>query len=281
MNFVTAGDSGFFKPLQWSIGQISLHHPKGSMYIYDWGLADSDRHSLQQCEQVNLIDWQSEMDYTVGLDESIRLRLEELLKENKYTNFVLTNQLNYEYHAVSRRKEYLYSQKPYCIRDCATRINGDLVFLDGDAVLANDINEVMNDDFDIGVTLRPQDEIEAAHERGNFHVLNAGVIYFPCRAEKITAFVNEWISRMSELECDLYEQTALTQLVQTADDDIYDDYYNTGTLNIDGFDITVKVLPTTKYNYYKIEDGVNPADNRVLHFKNKRFEIHELDSVLQ
>jgi len=281
MNFVTAGDSGFSKPLQWSVGQISLHHPDASMYIYDWGLAEPDRHSLQQYEQVNLIDWQSEMDYNVGLDESIRLRLEESLKENKYTNFVLRNQLNYEYHAVSRRNEYLYSQKPHCIRDCATRIDGDLVFLDGDAVLANDIDEVMNDDFDIGVTLRPQKEIEAARERGNFHVLNAGVIYFPCPAKKITAFVNEWISRMSELECDLYEQTALTQLVQTADIDIYDDYYNTGTLNIDGFDITVKVLPTAKYNYYKIEDGVNPNDNRVLHFKNKRFEMHELDNVLQ
>ena len=281
MNFITAGDAGFSQPLQWSAAQIARHHPDAGMYIYDWGLKESDRRSLQQYDQTNLIDWRSEMDFNIGPIESVRLSIEESLKRSKYTNFVLGEQFDYEYPAVSRRNEFLYSQKPYCIRDCATRIDGDLVFLDGDAVLANDINQVMDDSFDIGVTLRPQEEIEAARERGNYHVLNAGVIYFPCESDKITAFVDEWISRMSELDCDLYEQTALTELVETAANGIYDDYYNTGALHLDGFDITVKILPTTKYNYYKIEEGVDPAENQVLHFKNKRFETHELENILQ
>lgn len=280
MNFITAGDTGFSQPLKWSVTQVARHHPDAKMYIYDWGLEESDRRSLQQYDQTNLIDWRSKMDYSIGSIESAQLSIEESLNCNKYTNFVMSELLSYEYPAVSRRNEFLYSQKPYCIRDCADRIDGDLVFLDGDAVLANSINQVMDDSFDIGVTLRPKEEIEAARERGNYHVLNAGVIYFPCESDKITAFVDEWISRMLELDCDLYEQTALTELIKTADDGIYDDYYNTGTLNVRGVDISVKVLPTTKYNYYKIEEGVDPIENRVLHFKNNRFNTYELEDVL-
>jgi len=280
MNFVTAGDSGFAEPISWSLSQVQQYYPDASFFVYDWGLEPEHHEELSDADNVTVVDWNEEMDYDVSAVEAIRGKLESWLKGNRYSNFVPGNNLSYHYPALNRRNEYLYSQKPHCILDCVSRIDGDLVFLDGDAVLANGISEVMSMDFDVGVTLRPKEEIHAARERGNFHVLNAGVIYFPCSSEKIEAFVREWIDRMAELDCDLYEQTALTQLIGESSKGIYDDFYNDGSLHLKGYDIDVKILPCDRYNYYKIEEGVNREQNRVLHFKNKRFERFDLREVL-
>jgi len=129
------------------------------------------------------------MDYDVSAVEAIRGKLESWLKGNRYSNFVPGNNLSYHYPALNRRNEYLYSQKPHCILDCVSRIDGDLVFLDGDAVLANGISEVMSMDFDVGVTLRPKEEIHAAREQGRLSRPQRWGDLLPCSSEKIEAFV--------------------------------------------------------------------------------------------
>jgi len=148
------------------------------------GLEPEHHEELSDADNVTVVDWNEEMDYDVSAVEAIRGKLESWLKETGTVISCPETTLSYHYPALNRRNEYLYSQKPHCILDCVSRIDGDLVFLDGDAVLANGISEVMSMDFDVGVTLRPKEEIHAARERGDFHVLNAGVIYFHVRRKR-------------------------------------------------------------------------------------------------
>jgi hypothetical protein len=234
MNFITVGDQEFVKPLSWSISQVNRHHPSAELYLYDWGLSSETSNSFDVKPNVNVVNWRQESSLDLSSREETQLAIESRLRENKYTNYLLQHVLDYSYPVLTTKNEFLYSQKPYCIRDCASRVDRNLVFLDGDAILANDIAELQDRNFDIGVTLRPQEEIQAAQEKDNFHVLNAGVIYFFCESSKIRLFVDEWIQRMNSLDCELYEQTALTQLVAEAGDAMFKSYNQSGSIVLGG-----------------------------------------------
>ena len=50
--------------------------------------------------------------------------------------------------------------KPEIVRDCLSRYKDFTVYLDGDATLYDKIDEVVEDEYDIGVTLRKPSEME-------------------------------------------------------------------------------------------------------------------------
>jgi hypothetical protein len=146
-----------------------------------------------------------------------------------------------------------------------------LVYLDGDAFLANSLDEsVTTNDYDVGVTLRPEQEIQAAAARGDTHILNAGVIFFNTNAEVIDNFVNRWVELIEEIDGELREQTALTELIRSSGEDIFYDYYRTGALNLGNHRITCKIFPCERYNYYNVEEGIDRENNRILHLKSGR-----------
>jgi hypothetical protein len=145
-----------------------------------------------------------------------------------------------------------------------------LIFLDGDAILNNNLPVLESEEFDVAVTLRPHDEIEAAKHRGDYHVLNSGVIIWNCSTKKAQSFVDAWINRMKRCDLPLQEQSSLSKLIEEQNPGIYTEFGNSGAVDSGEYRLAVKILDCREYNYNWVEQGWS-QENRILHFKSGRF----------
>ena len=148
--------------------------------------------------------------------------------------------------------------KPVLIKDCMEKHDDIVVYIDGDAQLVDSIDEIAEDDYDIGVTLREYSEIDNEWYRRNFEwtkFVNAGVIFFkPTEATK--KFLDVWHKATDEVGDD---QVALNRLACP------DTYPEAGSIvNMQG--VRVKFFPCKHYNYYYFKQGL--VDNiKIMHFK--------------
>lgn len=281
---ITFGDSAYFATISKSVEKFHSIYPNGKAYVYDWGLTEGQREDLQSYGPTEVISWdwrETSRHYLLTLGEYLTDSVVWDWAESVPVvgDFLQERAAPY---VQRERSEWYYCQKPYMIQDCAAReSDGPLIFLDGDAILINELPILSDDSMDIGVTLRPHEEIEAARERGDYHVLNAGVLLFNCSAKKVEAFTSEWINRMHDCDLPLREQSSLSKLVQSIDPDIYQEFGNTGVLSVSGVEICVKILDMREYNYNWIEEGWDRSENRILHFKSGRHdEVGDLLSDL-
>jgi hypothetical protein len=270
-DLITIGDEPYYTTITKSIEQFNKIYPDGSIWVYDWGFDSAQKSELKNKSDVTIVDWENPM-YKSSLSESILITADNAFQNITFTNYLLKNIMDYEYPFAQREKEYILCQKPYVFRDCLNRISdGPLIFLDGDAILNNSLPVLESEEFDIGVTLRPHNEIEAAKKRGDYHVLNSGVIIWNCPPKKGQAFVDAWIDRMEICDLPLREQSSLSKLIEEQNPGIYGEFGNTGTVDSGEYRLTVKILDCKEYNYNWVEKGWNQK-NRVLHFKSGRFE---------
>lgn len=264
-DLITIGDEPYFTTISKSVEQFEEIYPDGHIHIYNWGFTQSQRKQLQSYDSTSLLPWDFRNKWRGHV-----LKIGEIFGQLIPIDFDLST------HARNKvsleQKEWFLYQKPYVMYDCLGRIsNGPLIFLDGDAILNNRLPALERDDFDIGVTLRPHHEIEAARQRGDYHVLNSGVIMWNCTPEKGRKFVKAWIKRMQACDLSLQEQSSLAKLIEEACADIYEEFGNRCQMNIDGKNITIEIFDCREYNYNWVEEGWSPK-NRVLHFKSGRFE---------
>ncbi len=270
-NLITIGDEPYYTTIAKSIEQFNKIYPEGSIWVYDWGFNDTQKEKLKSESCVTVVDWDNPT-YESGLIERGIIAAEKKFRNISYTNYFLNSILNYEYPFAQREKEYILCQKPYVFRDCLNNVqDGPLVFLDGDAILNNSLPVLKSEEFDVGVTLRPHEEIEAAKKRGYYHVLNSGVIIWNCSAKKAQSFVDAWINRMKRCDLPLHEQSSLSKLIEEQNPEIYSEFGNVGKVDTGEYIIDVKVLDCKEYNYNWVEEGWDKS-NRVLHFKSGRYE---------
>ena len=148
--------------------------------------------------------------------------------------------------------------KPEMVKKCIEEHNELTVYLDGDAKLCENIDEIQDGNFDIGVTLRDPSEIESEWHQEHFDIVkyvNAGVIFFkPTKATK--TFIDIWEKTTDELGND---QMALNKLTCP---DFYPEINSILTLN----GVRVKYFPCKKYNFYYFDEGL-PSDIKIMHFK--------------
>ncbi len=148
--------------------------------------------------------------------------------------------------------------KPEMIKQCINTYNDFTVYLDGDAQLYDSIDEVTNDDYDVGVTVRDFSELDSEWYRSHYEIVkyvNAGVIFLrPTNATK--KFIDNWIEMTKKYGND---QQALNHLVCT---DEYPEINGIASLN----GVRVKYFPAKKYNFYYFEEGLAP-DIKIYHFK--------------
>lgn len=152
--------------------------------------------------------------------------------------------------------------KPDILLHSLRKRRDNMVYLDADALLYDRLDEVFDDEFDVGVTVRARFEMQGAWYREHFEIakfLNAGVIFFRPTAAAET-FLGRWKKATEELGND---QKALNSL---ACRDSLPPLYSVD--EIDG--VRIKYFPTTRYNYYYFERGF-PLFSRVsvLHFKGE------------
>ncbi|MCS3613233.1 hypothetical protein [Salinibacter ruber] len=264
LSFVTIGDKDFFDSIWISVQQANHFYPSASFYIYDWGLTNSQRTRLKEIVNVDeIIKW----DDHVKVSSIERFSLLRRAKSHIY-KYLPIEYADPEEIENARQREQNYAQKPFCLLDCLRRSGSRLIYLDGDAFLVNQINDLLQREFDIGVTLRRQDEI--INKRNQCQVLNAGVIFFNGYVAHTEAFLKNWIRRIESTYEYLAEQTALTRLIEDECPGIFDNYYNKGVLNLSSFNIKVQVFPCEKYNFNWIEEGVDTDSTNIVHFKGGR-----------
>ena len=148
--------------------------------------------------------------------------------------------------------------KPGMVRKCIEEHNEPTVYLDGDAKLCDSIDEVLSDDYDVGVTLRDFSELENEWHQEHFNIvkfINAGVIVFnPTQATK--TFLETWEQTTNELGND---QMALNKLLCP---ESYPDAYSIVRQN----GVRIKFFPCKKYNFYYFDEGLE-SDIKIMHFK--------------
>lgn len=148
--------------------------------------------------------------------------------------------------------------KPELVQIVMERHNDIVAYLDGDAQLVGCIDEIVGDDYDIGVTLRPKWETETEWNKANFNIvkyINAGVIFFnPTKAAK--TFVEEWKRLTDEVGND---QMALNQL---ACPDFYPAAFSVETVN----GVRIKYFPCERYNFYFFGQ-IFASEAKIFHFK--------------
>ena len=147
--------------------------------------------------------------------------------------------------------------KPDIVKHCLETHKEFTAYIDGDAQLCDNIDEIIGD-YDIGVTLRKPSELETDwyEDYGDIAgYVNAGVIFFNSTPAALK-FVDVWRQTTIEVGND---QKALNKLVSP---DKYPEVNSTITLN----NTRIKFFPTNQYNYYYFNDGLEP-NIKIMHFK--------------
>jgi len=148
--------------------------------------------------------------------------------------------------------------KPEIVRKCLSESKDFTVYLDGDALLAGCLPEILTDDYDIGVTLRDRSELGTPWHEEYFEIakyVNAGVIFFNYTEETLR-FVNRWDELTHEVGND---QMALNRLTTGND---YPTPYSIKKVGA----TRVKYFPCKKYNFYYFNEGW-PGGVKIIHFK--------------
>lgn len=252
-DFVTIGDTNFFKTIVVSAKQIARLYPGKKVTIYDWGFTSKQRDVLQQQSHVTLIPWKQKR-ITLGFEYVKNYVFNLSWSDIKGFHF-LTN----------HRKEALLANKVFCLIDYVTNHGENFIFLDGDAIVINRFDEASSDSFDIGVTVRRPGEVDLKF--GKCRGLNAGVVFFLGGQRVNQLFLETWKKEMLQTKEPLVEQTSLTRIVERGSSTL-----DIGSVQIpiDGEDVTVRILPCELYNYNWIEEGVDWNAQRILHFKSGR-----------
>ena len=119
-----------------------------------------------------------------------------------------------------------------------------LIWLDADTVLKHRIDEIENDEFDLGVTIRKEKKGKNPR-RGR---INSGVMFFR-NNERTCKFMMEWMKESERLNGD---QWALNNLIDVAP-----------VVNL-----IVKEYPGVIYNNYYFDESQNIA--KILHYKTDK-----------
>lgn len=285
LSFVTQGDELFSLPLRCLASTVGRHHPEATLYVYDGGLTNETRAELAAADVVEIVDWRDEASYDPGATERWRLRAEDAIQANQALRHVIEKRIGYGFLATRRRKDFYMQLKQATMLDCANRVDGPLVWIDSDAVLLDRLDEVLDADFDVGITSRPK--IESAHmnrhlDTADSYDLNAGVVVFNCSPSTARDFVEAWIDEIDALPLTTdREQTALVNLCRRTETDVFGAFHDTAEIDLGGATATLCNLPGPVYNHTNLQSGIDPDDQKILHFKGRRFEIEPYRSMIE
>lgn len=266
INFMTIGGDKFYKFIKFSANQLYKLYPKSMFYVYDWDFTKRQIETLHwNFPNVKVIQWQ-----------------DFLNKENGYK--IITEEFEGYFPQnidvlSQRKKEYLFREKAICISDCAKRIDENLIFLDGDAFLINKIDEIIEDNFDIGITLRDKDEIEKGNKLGTIGDINVGVLFFMMSSDDMQLFMKKWIDEINKSKRCWIEQSTLNLMLKEQIPDLYDEDYNTGNYYLNNSVFKIKTFPCRFYNLYRMDDGFDLERTKILHFKGRMREEYVKELV--
>lgn len=267
MDILTAGDSNYAYTMKKASEAVERHHPDATYYVYDWGLSEDDRQDLERRSNTVVVDWEIR---SKTLRERIAIRMSNVdnLASNPVKNR-LFKQNGFRERHFRQWQKYLMRQKPLCIRDALERSGDRITFLDADAVLLDNIDDLFEEhDFDVGLTMREKDDLPDSGDAQGLGVppINAGVLFFDLDSDEGAAFVDRWLAEMDRNDFLLEEQVAIATIAQESNPEIFSDYYRTGSLSVGGHELRFISLPCATYNYYNYDAGISD-EQKIVHFK--------------
>jgi len=263
-NFVTYGDSNYFGIMEINIKQINKLYPNSKIFVGDVGLTTEERKRIKKLKNVVIIDLDKIRELRQYFYNPKRAFYEKLFKLRKYkcARFFLNRFFPMKCISDIIYK-HLISVKPLVIiKSVLISDETPLIFMDGDTILINKIDELLSGNFDIGVTVRSKEDQKTC---GKYGKINAGVIILKCKNNRKINFLTDWLRKMLieyANEVSLAEQDALNKI-------IYGKYLDKTNLKFKEFDGEI-------YNYSKVEKGFDRSKNKVLHLKSGRFKDKEL-----
>jgi len=137
---------------------------------------------------------------------------------------------------------------------CALELGERVVYLDGDAIIVQAIDDVFNTEFDVGVTIRTAKEIETYKTNPRVGYFNTGVMFFK-QGRATSLFLDQWEARTREVGI---EQQALNDVVcPFVTYPNHEDHVRCGMA-------TVKIVECVEYNCFYPDK----SRAKIIHYKN-------------
>jgi len=149
--------------------------------------------------------------------------------------------------------------KPHIIEDALLNANKNdlIVWLDADALIIQNIDEIQNDQYDIGVTVRQPKQKE--------HPLpiNAGIV-FARKTDNALEFIKQWKQLADQ---DISDQPPLNKLASVNTTNIGETVVRNN--------VAIKVYPCAVYNNFYFNKKKAPHA-KILHYKSKLRHLYPL-----
>jgi len=249
--------------------QLKEIYPKCTFYIYDGGLNSTTQKELNEIDNTKLIPWSDQAEFCPNstISATAIRKVEKFSKSNAYLKHVLSDLLGYDFKRLEahklRRHVFFTKQKPLSILDLSQRVDGNIIWIDDDAIIINKIDELFTLEFDIGVTIRGlYDEIKKQSKP-----VNSGVLIFNTSSDNIQSFIREWLGIINELEKSrVVEQDAISTMISQNNPSAFSNFYNKSTIMLESEKVEIITLPREKYNYCRPHTQLHPEKNKILHF---------------
>ena len=269
----------YFRPLKISVSQALKFYPNAYYYIYDCGLSDESKVELEEIStKVRIIPW------TVRYIPINRIFPKNFQIKKAFgilRNCLLNKVKNPSLQSFLNEQEFEIKilNKLAIIKYHNDTVNQKFIFLDADAFLVGSIDELLNDDFDIGLTVRRKDEI--SYETNSCRLLNTGVILFLGKHESNRAIIDEWSLESSKTTEAIIEQTSLSRLIEKKLPSFFDYPLGKHITEIGGERIKIAALSCETYNFNWIEEySIERNKNvKILHFKSERFKTPLFEEI--
>lgn len=284
LNFILVGNEKFYPLVARGVKQIRAFYPSARIWVYDLGGGVTGGYSASQSasldDNVEVVSWSRQHWETPKSWRRLRAQLVAKEGVKTYLRWMGLKKKGAkrftelgDYLRACMFKELILIQKPYCMLDCASKIEGKLIFLDADAFIVSALDDAISGSFDVGVTLRRLSEVSLRKNR--CQALNSGVVFFNGEIRKTRAFLKAWISEMGRTCEYLIEQTALTRLIHKVDSSVLLGFYRSAILSSVAGDVRIQSLPCERFNFNWTEEDVCFDSTCVLHFKGGRHEVTE------
>ncbi len=280
--FILMGNRPYFHLLEVNLAYISKHYPDAPVMFYDWGLKRGQQRRLKdRFPTLEIIEWSDQISrrgnlFNVGEPERIRRGAFSYVARLPYPKRKLgkwclkrlpQSRIARRIEAGALRFQSILLHKILCIQHCAARA-GDtpLAFLDADAILIRPIDEMLDADYDVALTVVRPKEFNLGVDQ--CFAINSGVIFFGASSEARRLFIEAWWETATRSPEWMAGQTAITRILQRAGSDVFRPDHSFA-LSLEGTRIRVKLLPTDRYNFFYLEEIAESSldDVRIVHFK--------------
>lgn len=275
VDFITMAEDVYIKPLLVSVAQVKKLYPDATFYIYDCGLSAENVRALKEtADNVVIETWHIQFFKIRNIYTKRRLlkrglqliadycaRLVRVRNDNPHADLIISQ---HEFEIKIRNKLEI-------LRHHNHTTQSPFIFIDADAFIINKIDELFDNSFDIGLTLRSG----TLDYRFNFcRLLNVGVMFFLGSYTKNTALIEAWVAEANQTKEAYNEQTSLSRLLLRKQPEIFASIDIIHELPFDDQTVRIKILDAKSYNNTAVQNYLQKTDKsqiKVLHFKIGKF----------